>query len=86
MYQFKVKATEYSREGSLTDSYKEFGYGNASDAKCQYDAINREYWIDEETNEQTSVKKYRTELYIAAYKKVDDVNAFFSQFEIVDAD
>lgn len=77
MNQFKIVATKYSEVGALTDEYQVFLFGTADMAKAKYDELKRMYQTDDEGN-KTGHKVFKVELFTMTYKKVENVEEFFS--------
>lgn len=75
----------YSREGSLTNETNYFYFDAPCKCQQKYEELNRIYWTDETEDGEiikTNIKMYKVEVFVSAYKKIEDANSFFSQFEV----
>ncbi|MCR5704322.1 MAG: hypothetical protein K6G85_06835 [Eubacterium sp.] len=74
MQQYKLKMTLYSEKGALTSETMVRYCDSHEQAKDLYDEF-------EKMKYEGGLKMYKVELYVSAYKKITDIDAFFAQFE-----
>lgn len=79
MHNYKIKITSYTEEGAVTNDY----FVKYADTEEQAQNICYEYdkqkFIKEDGTQ--GFKMYKVELFVNTYKKIDDKDAFFKQFE-----
>lgn len=84
MHQYKIVITNYTESGALGSLYAIKYADNAEEAKLICDDFSSQKQVivneDGETVE-TSLKRYKVELYLLCYKLCQDQNAFFSQWQ-----
>lgn len=79
MNMFKVEGQIYKLNGSLSNEYQTYYYSTADEAMVQYRDMKNKHYINEDGT--VGMKMYSVHLYVQSYKEIDDVNAFFAQFQ-----
>lgn len=74
MKQFRIKLTKYSEEGAPTSEYSVTYFDNEENAKNFYNEYNAMRY-------ENKTKMYKVDLSTLAYKKIDNPDTFFAQFE-----
>lgn len=75
MHQYKIIATAYSEEGALTSNKTVVYKDTPEQAQQSYEAFKN-------AKQENGFKAYSVKLLIAAYKTIEDAEAFFAQFTI----
>lgn len=83
MHEYKIEIFYYTEQGAIGEKYKTLYADNPEQAKLICDEYGKEYQtrVNEDGEEvRTGNKKYKVDLYLLAYKKCEDKNAFFNNF------
>lgn len=74
MKNFRIKLIKYNEEGAITGEVTITYFDNEENAKNFYNEYNAMRY-------DNKIKMYKVDLATLAYKKIDDADAFFAQFE-----
>lgn len=79
MTQYKIVTLKYTEAGALTNEKGVYYYDSVEQAERAYDEWNSQKYVNEDGT--PGFKMYKVNLYTAAYKCIEDVQAFFDNFK-----